>query len=103
MRFGRETSWLCHVSATRYWLAQRVLLQDAIGREAPRSHIGVVDDRCRMIGLYLYEGVFKVIPMPVGDHAGPHEAFNVRLVRTVLYKHSLAYISCFLVTGGGGC
>ncbi len=36
----------------------------------------VIDPQCRMIGLHLYDGLFKVIPM---DREGLHEAFNLRL------------------------
>ena len=45
---------------------------------APRARqIGIVDPECRMIGLHLFDGAFKVIPM---DAMGAlREAFNVRL------------------------
>ena len=56
--------------------------QDAIGREVARGHLSVVDDKCTMIGLYLYEGLLKIIPVPLPATAttGPPEAFNVKIV-----------------------
>lgn len=39
--------------------------------------IGIIDPECRLIGLHLYDGAFKVIPM---DAKGTlREAFNIRL------------------------
>jgi DNA damage-binding protein 1 len=40
-------------------------LKDAIGREADRGHIGIIDDKCRLVGMYMYEGAFKVRRMHV--------------------------------------
>ena len=58
-----------------------VLCQDAIGREVARGHMCVIDDRCTMIGLYMYEGLFKVIPVPLSSPSAPAaEAFNVKFV-----------------------
>jgi hypothetical protein len=43
----------------------------------PHAQLGVIDPKCRMIGLHLYDGAFKVIPM---DAKGTlREAFNIRL------------------------
>lgn len=62
---------------------QRVLtrargnVRDAIGRCADVMQ-GVVDPRCRVIGLFLYEGYYKVLP--VDPKTGTlRESFNVRL------------------------
>jgi DNA damage-binding protein 1 len=54
-------------------------VRDLVGREA-KSHMSVVDDACSMIGLHMYEGVFKVIPMPFSgtSSASAPEAFNVK-------------------------
>ncbi|AQK92556.1 DNA damage-binding protein 1a [Zea mays] len=42
-----------------------------------RPHIGIIDPDCRLIGLHLYDGLFKVIPF---DNKGQlKEAFNIRL------------------------
>jgi DNA damage-binding protein 1 len=39
--------------------------------------LGIIDPKCRMVGLHLYDGAFKVIPM---DAKGAlREAFNIRL------------------------
>jgi DNA damage-binding protein 1 len=52
-------------------------LTDRIGRPTELGQIGIVDPECRMIGLHLYDGLFKVIPM---DQKGQlREAFNIRL------------------------
>lgn len=52
-------------------------LTDRIGRPTEQGQIGIVDPECRMIGLHLYDGLFKVIPM---DQKGQlREAFNIRL------------------------
>ncbi|GBG61192.1 hypothetical protein CBR_g19725 [Chara braunii] len=52
-------------------------VSDKIGRPTDTGHIGIVDPDCRMIGLHLYEGLFKVIPI---DSKGQlKEAFNIRL------------------------
>ena len=52
-------------------------LTDRIGRPTERGQIGIIDPECRVIGLHLYDGLFKVIPM---DQKGQlREAFNIRL------------------------
>ena len=52
-------------------------LTDRIGRPTEQGQIGIIDPECRMIGLHLYERLFKVIPM---DQKGQlREAFNIRL------------------------
>jgi hypothetical protein len=38
--------------------------QDPIGRPSEIGQIGLVDPQCRMIGLHLYEGLFKATPPP---------------------------------------
>eukprot|EP01135_Chromosphaera_perkinsii_P006121 Nk52_evm1s407 gene=Nk52_evmTU1s407 len=52
-------------------------LQDRIGRPIDNGHIGVIDPDCRMFGLHLYDGLFKVIPINVNGLLT--EAFNIRL------------------------
>lgn len=52
-------------------------VKDRIGRAIDTSKIGVMDPQSRMIGLHLYEGHFKVIPMDAKGHL--KEAFNIRL------------------------
>ncbi|CAN4082375.1 unnamed protein product [Withania somnifera] len=48
-----------------------------IGRPTDNGRIGIIDPDCRLIGLHLYDGLFKVIPF---DNKGQlKEAFNIRL------------------------
>ncbi|KAG6419373.1 hypothetical protein SASPL_121593 [Salvia splendens] len=52
-------------------------VSDRIGRPTDNGQIGIVDPDCRLIGLHLYDGLFKVIPF---DNKGLlKEAFNIRL------------------------
>ncbi|KAL3643734.1 DNA damage-binding protein 1a [Castilleja foliolosa] len=52
-------------------------VSDRIGRPTDNGQIGIVDPDCRLIGLHLYDGLFKVIPF---DNKGQlKEAFNIRL------------------------
>ncbi len=41
-------------------------IQDHVGRPCDNGQIGIVDPACRMIGLHLYDGLFKVcVPDPL--------------------------------------
>ncbi|KAI3937749.1 hypothetical protein MKW92_004607 [Papaver armeniacum] len=52
-------------------------VSDRIGRPTDNGQIGIIDPDCRLIGLHLYDGLFKVIPF---DSRGQlKEAFNIRL------------------------
>ncbi|GMH41385.1 hypothetical protein BSKO_09295 [Bryopsis sp. KO-2023] len=51
-------------------------VMDKIGTHAKHGSVGIVDPECRMIGLHLYNGLFKAIPM-IGSQV--QEAFNIRL------------------------
>ncbi|CAI9760069.1 unnamed protein product [Fraxinus pennsylvanica] len=52
-------------------------VSDRIGRPTDNGQIGIIDPDCRLIGLHLYDGLFKVIPF---DKKGQlKEAFNIRL------------------------
>ena len=52
-------------------------IQDRIGRPTDGGQVGIIDPDCRMIGLHLYDGLFKVIQI---DTTGKlHDAFNIRL------------------------
>ena len=53
-------------------------VEDAIGRPAECGHIGVVDADVTMIGLHMYDGHFKIIPID-DDGSLSEQAFNVRL------------------------
>lgn len=52
-------------------------MKDRIGRAIDNSKIGVMDPQSRMIGLHLYEGHFKIIPMDTKGQL--KDAFNIRL------------------------
>lgn len=56
---------------------QNALFQDRIGRPSETGIIGIVDPECRMIGLRLYDGLFKVIPLDRDNRE--LKAFNIRL------------------------
>ena len=65
---------------------------DRIGRPADRGQIAVIEPSSRLIGLHLYDGLFKVIPAtPSG--ALDKEAFNIRLeelqVIDLVFLHGL--------------
>ncbi|KAG7666932.1 hypothetical protein KSW81_000683 [Nannochloris sp. 'desiccata'] len=49
---------------------------DKVGRPCEAGQIGIIDPDCRLIGLHLYDGHFKIIPIVDG---ALQEAFNVRL------------------------
>ncbi|KAK9989840.1 hypothetical protein SO802_030079, partial [Lithocarpus litseifolius] len=50
-------------------------VSDRIGRPTDNGQIGIIDPDCRLIGLHLYDGLFKVIPF---DNKGQlKEAFNI--------------------------
>ncbi|CAI9783475.1 unnamed protein product [Fraxinus pennsylvanica] len=52
-------------------------VSDRIGRPTDNGQIGIIDPDCRLIGLHLYDGLFKVVPF---DNKGQlKEAFNIRL------------------------
>ncbi|KAM9409279.1 DNA damage-binding protein 1 [Pholidichthys leucotaenia] len=52
-------------------------VQDRIGRPSETGIIAIVDPECRMIGLRLYDGLFKVIPLDRDNRE--LKAFNIRL------------------------
>lgn len=39
-------------------------IEDQVGRPCDNGQIGIVDPACRMIGLHLYDGLFKVCIVP---------------------------------------
>ncbi|KAL3145326.1 hypothetical protein ABBQ38_001586 [Trebouxia sp. C0009 RCD-2024] len=66
-----------------YWDAENQLqtrasgnLADRTGRPVEHGQIGIVDPDCRVIGVQMYDGLLKVIPM---DSMGFQEAFNIRV------------------------
>eukprot|EP01134_Creolimax_fragrantissima_P006011 CFRG6011T1 len=51
--------------------------KDRVGRAAESGMIGMIDPLCQMIGLRIYNGVYKVIP--VNKKGALSDAYNVRL------------------------
>ncbi|KAK6191190.1 hypothetical protein SNE40_002928 [Patella caerulea] len=65
------------------------LLQDRIGRPSETGIIGIIDPLCRVIGLHLYDGLFKVIPL---DRENKElKAFNVRLEELTVIDMNFLY------------
>ena len=58
------------------------VLKDRIGRPSDTGLIGIIDPECRMIGLRLYDGLFKVIPLEL-DSNKELKAFNIRFVENI--------------------
>ena len=52
-------------------------LADRIGRKREDGQIALVDPGLRLIGMQLYDGLFKIIPVVPGTGLG--EAFNIRM------------------------
>ena len=65
---------------------------DRIGRQAEVGQICVIEPDSRMIGLHLYDGLFKVIQANSSGHLG-QESFNIRLeelrVLDMVFLHGL--------------
>jgi DNA damage-binding protein 1 len=53
-------------------------VEDTIGRPAECGHLCVIDEEATMIGLHMYDGHLKIIPIDE-DGAISEQAFNVRL------------------------
>eukprot|EP00743_Colponemidia_sp_Colp-15_P005247 GILK01005646.1.p1 GENE.GILK01005646.1~~GILK01005646.1.p1 ORF type:complete len:1143 (+),score=205.41 GILK01005646.1:93-3431(+) len=67
-------------------------VQDRIGRPSENGQIGIIDPQCRLFGLHLYDGLFKVIPVDAKNQL--KEAFNIRLeelmVLDIVFLHGCA-------------
>ncbi|URE33533.1 DNA damage-binding protein [Musa troglodytarum] len=64
-------------------------VSDRIGRPTDNGQIGLIDPDCRLIGLHLYDGLFKVIPF---DNKGQlKEAFNIRLEELLVLDIKFLY------------
>ncbi|XP_074593114.1 DNA damage-binding protein pic [Brevipalpus obovatus] len=50
---------------------------DQVCRPSETGSIGIIDPECRMIGLRIYDGVFKVIPLD--QEKGELKAFNIKM------------------------
>eukprot|EP00003_Mantamonas_plastica_P022436 TRINITY_DN380_c1_g1_i2.p1 TRINITY_DN380_c1_g1~~TRINITY_DN380_c1_g1_i2.p1 ORF type:complete len:1241 (+),score=459.79 TRINITY_DN380_c1_g1_i2:225-3725(+) len=55
-------------------------LADKVGRRADIGALGAIDPQNRLIGMHLYDGMLKVVPMD--DTGALQEAFNLRLEET---------------------
>ena len=66
-----KTSVLIIILKTLY-----ILTQDRIGRPSETGLIGIIDPECRVIGLRLYDGLFKIIPLDRDNKE--LKAFNIR-------------------------
>ena len=53
-----------------------IILQDRIGRLAETGILGIIDPECRLIGLRLYDGLVKIIPLEKDNKE--LVAFNIR-------------------------
>ncbi|GFX77483.1 DNA damage-binding protein 1 [Trichonephila clavipes] len=61
---------------------------DTIARPSETGSIGVVDPTCRLIGLRLYDGLFKVIPLD--KETKELKAFNLRMEE--LHVHDIQFL-----------
>ena len=43
-------------------------IEDRVGRPSEDGQLGLVDPHCRLIGLHLYDGLFKVSDLVPGCH-----------------------------------
>lgn len=67
--------WYIHFigfNHTLFWL-----YQDKIGRPSDTGLMAIIDPECRIIGLRLYDGLFKVILLEL-DSSKELKAFNIR-------------------------
>ena len=70
-----------------------LLHQDRIGRPSDTGLIGIIDPESRMIGLRLYDGLFKVIPLEL-DSNKELKAFNIRSGLLIFFL-GCGYINLF--------
>ena len=49
-------------------------VEDRVGRPADNGQLGIIDHQCRLIGLHLYDGLFKawLAPRHFQAHAEEH-------------------------------
>lgn len=65
-------------------------IADAASRPAETGNIVIIDPSCKMIGLRLYDGLFKVIPID-RNKSGDLEAFNIRMEEIVVPDITFLY------------
>lgn len=54
-------------------------IADLASRPAEKGNIVIVDPKCKVIGLRLHDGLFKVIPLSEKNKSDEIEAFNIRM------------------------
>lgn len=54
-------------------------IADPASRPAETGNIVIIDPDCKLIGLRLYDGLFKIIPIDTNNKSGEIEAFNIRM------------------------
>ncbi|CAL8110980.1 unnamed protein product [Orchesella dallaii] len=62
---------------------------DKIGKPSETGIIGVIDPDARVIGLKLYEGLFKIIPLEKNNHE--LKAYNIRLEEPLIQDIDFLY------------
>ena len=67
--------------------------KDRIGRASDTGMIGIIDPTCKIIGLRLYDGIFKIIPLDLGNNVAL-KAFNIRYYDKILAQ--CVDISCII-------
>ncbi|KAG8190009.1 hypothetical protein JTE90_000108 [Oedothorax gibbosus] len=63
-------------------------VSDAIARPSETGSIGIIDPKCKVIGLRLYDGLFKVIPLD--KNMKELKAFNIRMEE--LHVHDMQFL-----------
>ena len=86
---GRKLAILCHMPS----IAARFFFKDRIGRASDTGMIGIIDPTCKIIGLRLYDGIFKIIPLDLGNNVAL-KAFNIRYYDKILAQ--CVDISCII-------
>lgn len=76
---SHQCFWHVNLFQSWYFYVLIVLFfKDKIGRASETGIIGIIDPLCRVIGLRLYDGLFKVIPLERDNKE--LKAFNIRFV-----------------------
>jgi len=64
-------------------------VQDQIGRPSETGIIGIIDPECRIIGLRLYDGLFKVFPLDKENRE--LKAFSIRMEELIVIDMCFLY------------
>jgi len=62
---------------------------DKVGNLAGIGQIGLVDPECRMLGMHIYDGFFKVIP--IDERGQLQEAYNLRIEELLVIDIKFLY------------